>query len=280
MNTEKILPTKTEFPLWNAGYVKYIDHMGNDDTPLYAARMSTLNPTGVDVKKDDGLREYLWRHGHHSVFEQAILSVEVQVPLFIARQILRHRTLSPNEHSQRYAVPINEYYVQDFEDIKSQNDVDKQCSDGELPDELRELFLADARDQKILSSSRYQKFHQDGNGVAREMCRIFEPVSSYTRIYLTSDLRNWFNFLRLRLAKDAQKEIREVAEAIFAIIKELFPKCAQLFLEYTINGKSFGEEELRVIKNFMCGIGLTIDDLPDSWSKRNKREFMQKLGMV
>lgn len=279
MNTEKILPTKTEFPLWNKGYVKYIDHMGNDMTPLYAARMSTLNPTGVSKEKDDALRELLWRHGHHSVFEQAVLSVEVQVPIFIARQILRHRTLSPNEHSQRYAEPIGEYYVPDFEDIKSQDKVDKQGSDGDLPDELRNLFLVDAKDQKILSQMRYDKYHKGGDGVAREMCRIFEPVSSYTRIYLTSDLRNWFNFLRLRLHGTAQKEIREVAEAIFEIIQELFPECSRLFLEYTVHGESFGSEEIKFISDLIKNHGLTVDDLPGHWSKRNKREFIQKLGL-
>ena len=276
---KRVQPTKTEWSLYGGkGYLKYVDHMGNDLTPLVAARMSTLNPTGVDAKKDDALRKMLWRHGHHSVFEQAVVSIEVQVPIFVARQLLRHRTLSPNEHSQRYAEPIDLYYSPKWEDIKSQSEVDKQGSDGEVEDWAREQFILEADEQQDLMSAKYHKHNKVGK-ISREMTRIFQPVSSMTRLYITGKLRNWLDFLRLRKAPDAQKEIRDLADALFELISELYPKCASLFEEYTLRGASFGRSELDFIGQILDRIGVSLESLPEDWSARDKREFLQKLGL-
>lgn len=240
-----------EVKLWNAGYCKYIDHMGDDLRPLVSARMSTLNPTGVDKTKDDGLRDYLWRHRHTSVFEQCELVVEVQVPIFIARQIVRHRTFQLNEFSMRYSEPLHEYYVPAPDYISIDDKHNKQGSGENADEQTVSDFINDSLSDVILNKARYDKYRD--LGVAKERVRDFQPVSAYTRMMLKCNLRNWFHFLELRLKPGAQREIRDVANAIYAIIKDLFPLCAETFEENTLDAVTFSKTEMEVLKAMITG---------------------------
>lgn len=236
-------------PLWNAGYVKYFNHYGDDNTPLITARMSTLNPTGVDKAKDDSLRSFLWRHGHVSPFEQAGLTVEIQVPIFIARQFMRHKSIHVNEFSQRYSEPMHEYYVPEAGYIKLDDKHNKQSSDGKAPEKVVNEFIDDAKSAEVLSRSIYEKYRR--HGIAKERVRDFQPVTAYTRIMATANLRDWFFFLQKRLDVGAQMEIRDLSKAIHSILKDLFPLCNEIFEEHTLGSKTFGKTELLVLRDFI-----------------------------
>lgn len=238
-----------ELFLWNAGYVRYHNHYGDDNTPLISARMSTLNPTGLDKNKDDALRSFLWRHGHVSPFEQAGLTVEVQVPIFIARQFLRHKSLHVNEFSMRYSEPLHLYYVPEPEYIALDNKHNKQSSGEQASEEFIQEFINDAESDIVLNRARYEKHRS--RGIAKERVRDFQPVSAYTRIMATANLRDWFFFLQKRLAPGAQREIRDLSEAIYSILKDLFPLCCDVFEEHTLNSETFSKTEMNVLKDWL-----------------------------
>lgn len=270
-----------EVQLWNAGYVRYFQHYGNDDTPLVTARMSTLNPTGIDKKKDDALRSFLWRHGHVSPFEQAGLTVEIQVPIFIARQFMRHKSLHVNEFSMRYSEPLHLYYVPEPDYIAVDNKFNKQSS-GEMAEQrFIDEFINDAQSDAILNTARYEKHR--GRGIAKERVRDFQPVSAYTRIMATANLRDWFFFLQKRLAPGAQREIRDLSQAIYSILKDLFPLCCDVFEEHTLGAETFSKKEMNILKEWMLGGSNdenSLDDLCHEYELRDSliREFKAKLG--
>jgi len=238
-----------EIQLWNAGYVRYFNHYGDDNTPLITARMSTLNPTGLDKKKDDALRSFLWRHGHVSPFEQAGLTVEVQVPIFIARQFMRHKSLHVNEFSMRYSEPLHLYYVPEPDYIAADNKHNKQSSGEQASEDFVKEFITDAESDAILNRARYEKHRS--RGIAKERVRDFQPVSAYTRIMATANIRDWFFFLQKRLAPGAQREIRDLSEAIYSVLKDLFPLCCDVFEEHTLHSATFGRTELLVLKEWL-----------------------------
>jgi len=240
---------KKELFLWNAGYVRYFNHYGDDNTPLITARMSTLNPTGLDKKKDDALRSFLWRHGHVSPFEQAGLTVEIQVPIFIARQFMRHKSLHVNEFSMRYSEPLHLYYVPEPDYVAVDNKFNKQSSGEQAEQEFVDEFVNDALSDAVLNRARYEKHRE--RGIAKERVRDFQPVSAYTRIMATANLRDWFFFLQKRLAPGAQREIRDLSEAIYSILKDLFPLCCDVFEEHTLGAETFSKKEMDILKEWM-----------------------------
>lgn len=223
---------KQHHRLLDLGYLKYIDHMGDDMMPLEAARMSTGNPTGLDIEKDDKLRSYLWRHGHATPFEMSVLQVEVQCPIFVAREWMRHRTFSYNEFSGRYAEMPDMYYLPGESRIVSQSQINKQGSGYVLAhaavEEARDIIL----DNNNESRKAYERLIE--LGVAREVARSVLPVSQYTRFRAQANLRNWLHFVNLRIADNAQYEIRVYAEAAAKIIKKIWPKTWEVFEIYTL----------------------------------------------
>lgn len=204
------------------GYVRYIEHWGNDNTPLEAARMSTGNATGVDEGKDDRLRRRLWKDKHVTPFEMLGLHIEAQAPIFGARQIFRHRSFSMNEHSGRYADMPALYYLPAADAITGQDPHNKQMAGAPLSPEAQrraQVVIAEATRRAREAYEELQAL-----GVAREMARIVLPLNQYTRWRMQGNLRQWAHFLSLRLAPDVQPETRAYAEAIAAIVAEHFPK--------------------------------------------------------
>lgn len=223
-----------EIKLLDNGYVNYVAHMGDDMMPLQAARMSTGNPTGLDTDKDDKLRNYLWRNAHATPFEMSVLQVEVQCPIFVAREWMRHRTFSYNEFSGRYAEMPDLYYLPDESRIVSQGQVNKQGSGDKLAqdaiDEARDIIL------DITREARYAYERLLDLGVAREVARSVLPVSQYTKFRAQANLRNWLHFLNLRMADNAQYEIRVYANAVAEMIEHLWPNTWQVFKTHTLKG--------------------------------------------
>jgi thymidylate synthase (FAD) len=265
------------------GYVKLVDSMGDDLFPLESARMSTGNPTGVDEKKDDGLRDYLWRHQHTSPFEFNVLALEVQAPIFIVREWMRHRTFSYNEYSQRYAEALDVYYVPEFDRLEGQSKTNAQGSNGLLPATDRVEILAMMKQEQGYQRDTYE--HYIGAGLARELARINMPVSNYSKFRVVGNMKNWMHFVKLRIDKGAQYEIRVFAEAILEIMRSLWPKMTDVFEEHTLEAKSFSRTELEILKAMLSHYDIGKDDFNGSVDMRalppsRQRELFEKLGMV
>jgi thymidylate synthase (FAD) len=215
------------------GYVEVKDVWGSDERIIEAARMSSgkgfLGWGTPEKPGDEKLLKYLWTNKHTTPFEQAGLSFEVQAPIMVFREWHRHRTQSYNEMSARYTQMPNVHYLPQSDRIKAQSKTNKQATgDQELPPEVVEEFL---RRMKQEQETIYQNYQWAiDNGIAREIARINTPVSRYSRMVASANLLNWLKFLKLRMAPDAQWEIRQYANAIGQVVASRFPKTWELFI--------------------------------------------------
>ncbi len=246
---EKILDK--EFRVLDKGFVRLVDYMGTDERIVQAARVSYGNGTKT-AREDAALIDYLLRNKHTSPFEQVILTFHIKLPIFVARQWIRHRTARLNEISGRYSILTNEFYVPEPCDIALQSTDNKQGRRHEaVPDELGKSVIHALIRQQEAAYSVYKDL-LDKN-IARELARINLPLAAYTEWYWQIDLHNLFHFLRLRLDAHAQKEIRVYAETIFDICKKVAPLACESFGKYEKDGVSFSKEELDAIRNLIAG---------------------------
>lgn len=228
------------------GYVKYINHMGCDEDIIETARMST-NKGFLNWDSDMELLEYLYEMRHTSPFESGELVVEVQAPIMVFREWHRHRTQSYNEMSARYTKMPDIHYVPTFDRIKKQSKTNKQSSSSsDLDTEIKDNFINEIRLEQKTVYAEYEKFLYQG--VAREVARINTPVSRYSRMRAKANLKNWLGFLDLRMRDNAQWEIRQYANAVAGIIKELWPRTYKLYEEYTLYAVSFSKSEKEILK--------------------------------
>lgn len=208
----------------------YIQHMGNELTPVNAARISFNSESEEFEERDRKLTRYLAKHKHLSPFEHCSLTVLIECPLFIRSQIHRHRTFSYNEVSRRYSAEELEFYVPT--NFRKQHSTSKQCSDGNVgvTDNIRANVITQAAHAQSL------KNYNDllDLGVSREMARGVLPQNLMTKFWMTGNLRNWVHFLGLRLDEHAQQEVRELAEEIKDIINDKFPEVGEILLEETL----------------------------------------------
>jgi thymidylate synthase (FAD) len=237
-----------EIKVLDKGYVKLIGHFVDDNTPLLAARMSTGNPTGIDEKKDDKLREYLWKNNHVSPFEMANMTFEINVPLFVLNQLIRHK-MNKNIFSQRYAEVMPEYYVPEENRIKGQSKTNKQASEGELSEEIKNNFLNTIKSTQETIHNEYDKYIKDG--ISRELARINQPQSTYTKAMISMNLRDILFMLKQRLDSHAQYETRTVAEAIAEFVKQYYPKTYKVAEEYTFNSVQLSNKEKQTLIDFL-----------------------------
>lgn len=204
-------------PLWDHGYVRYIRHLGTDQSIVEGARISYGKPSKGE-EADKKLIRYLYKNRHTSPFEHVNITFNIKIPIFIMRQFVRHRTFKLNELSARYTELPREFYIPDT--YRSQSKINKQSSDAS--DELDHLHI-----QKMVTQQCQQAYavYQGMlvNGVAREMARMVLPVNLYTEIYVNCDLHNLMHFLRLRCDGHAQSEMQELAQAMKTITEELYP---------------------------------------------------------
>jgi thymidylate synthase (FAD) len=266
-----------ELPVLDHGFVRLVDYLGGDARIVQSARVSYGAGTKT-VREDRGLIQYLMRHLHTSPFEQVQLSFHIKLPVFVARQWIRHRTARVNELSGRYSVMKDEFYLPEDARIQEQSADNKQGSGGPLPAEVRERTRAQiAADQQGLYG------HYEGmlaDGMARELARLNLPLSLYTEWYWQIDLHNLFHFLKLRLDAHAQYEIRAYAEALAQCAQAVAPLAYEAFEEYTLHGARFGQSELKLLRKLLAQAGVdagsdvaALTKLPAS----RLREFRQKL---
>lgn len=221
---------KMEIPVLDSGYVRLVDTWGTEESIIEAARMSTGK--GFEGwEKDEKLLTYLYNHKHYTPFEMCGIVIEVKAPLFVFREWHRHRTQSYNEMSARYIPLPDENYLPSAADIAKRSGANankqaagsKECSEAEAQrwlDRVAHLY------------TEIQCIYERGleSGVPKELARIVVPVARYSRMRASANLRNWLQFLELRMAQGAQKEIREYAFAVANIVRDVFPRTMGLFL--------------------------------------------------
>jgi len=269
-----------EFPCLDHGFVRLIDYMGSDEAIVQAARVSYGKGT-KKLQQDRDLIRYLMRHQHTSPFEMVEFKFHCKLPIFVARQWIRHRMASVNEYSLRYSQAQNEFYLPSPEVIRKQSTTNRQGrSDQTLPFELQQQVLEVMKKHIQQLWQDYEQFQQ--MDLARELARIQLPVSLYTEWYWKIDLHNLLHFLKLRLDPTAQYEIQVYARAIAEIVKIAVPLTWEAFEDYVLEARTFSRLELLVLKQALGQIPAPIDWQSlmqnQGLSKREIQEFLEKIG--
>jgi thymidylate synthase (FAD) len=265
-----------EFKCLNAGFVRLIDYMGGDESIVQAARVSYGKGT-KSVNEDRGLIRYLMRHSHTTPFEMVELKFHCKLPIFVARQWIRHRTANVNEYSGRYSVMKDEFYIPELSNIHYQSLRNKQGrSSEEVPLEMRQRVIDVLKSDQAQMYKNYEAML--GDDIARELSRINLPLSLYTEWYWKIDLHNLFHFLRLRIDPHAQYEIRVYGEAMAEITKKVAPMAWEAFEDYSLESEKFSRLELDVLAALMKPEEATKELLEANGLKgREAEEFLEKL---
>ncbi len=246
-----------EIPVLDKGFVRLVDYMGGDERIVSSARVSYGEGTKT-VRQDRGLIHYLMRNWHTSPFEQVQLTFHTKMPVFVARQWVRHRTARLNEISGRYSVMKDEFYVPAPEHILPQSANNKQGRAGERYDAEVEAGLVERfRSEQALAYRAYGEM-LDAD-VAREIARINLPLSLYTEWYWQIDLHNLFHFLRLRMDPHAQYEIRVYAEAMAQCAKAVAPLAYEAFEEHILGSIAFSRAESEALSLLLLGKGHALE---------------------
>jgi thymidylate synthase (FAD) len=240
-----------EFPVLDKGFVRLVDYLGGDERVIQSARVSYGEGT-KSYREDAALIDYLLRNSHTSPFEQVVLTFHVKLPIFVARQWVRHRTARLNEISGRYSILKDDFYMPKAEDVALQSTDNRQGRSAEaLGPALAKKIRSALADGQKSAYAAYSSFVDEG--IARELARINLPLSLYTEWYWQIDLHNLFHFLKLRLDAHAQKEIRLYAEVLLEIAKKVAPRCCDSFERHTLRGVRFSGEELAELKRRLDG---------------------------
>ncbi len=259
-----------EFPVLNKGFVRLVDYMGSDDRIVQSARVSYGEGT-KSYRQDKGLIDYLLRNDHTSPFEQVVFTFHCKMPIFIARQWVRHRTARLNEISGRYSVMKNEFYVPAAGDISFQSEDNKQGrSEEEVPAALRQEVLDIITKNCEDAYGSYEGLIE--KGIARELARINLPLNLYTEWYWQIDLHNLFHFLRLRMDGHAQKEIRDYGNIMYGLASKVCPLAFESFDQHKRGGVTFSSSELDALRKRLNGedTGLSGRDLMRFEAKINE----------
>jgi thymidylate synthase (FAD) len=266
----------------NLGFVGLLDHMGDDAAIVQAARTSYSKATTV-TRNDVGLINYLMRNEHTSPFEMAEVKLHIRAPIFVMRQLVRHRTANLNEESGRYSVMEEEYYIPAHDEVTGQSTTNKQMAGGGI-----EVSAKISTPNIVLSQSQaaFETYHYLLSiGVAREMARIVLPLNTYSTVVWKCDLHNLLRMLRLRLDEHAQQQIQDYAQAIYEFVQPLFPATFAAWDNYVRNAVKFSVSEqkmLRVILKTLTAQELrmmTLNNIlgPQEMSTREYEEFYNKL---
>ncbi|MBC7143109.1 MAG: FAD-dependent thymidylate synthase [Rhodobacteraceae bacterium] len=254
------------------GLLRVIDYMGDDAAITQAARVSYGRGT-KHVTNDEGLIRYLMRHWHSTPFEMCEVKFHVKLPVFVARQWIRHRTANVNEYSARYSILDREFYIPAPEHLAAQSTVNNQGRGELLQGEEAQRVLDILRDDAMRSYDHYEDMlSQEGQkGLARELARMNLPANIYTQWYWKVDLHNLFHFLRLRADAHAQYEIRAYAETMCGIVKDWVPLAYAAFEDYRLGGATLSGKAIEVLKRRLAGEAVTQET--SGMSKGEWREF-------
>ena len=272
---EKIL--YEAIPLLDHGFIRVVDYMGDDTSIVQAARVSYGKGT-KKVSPDAGLIKYLMRHWHSTPFEMCEIKYHVKLPIFIARQWIRHRTANVNEYSARYSILDKEFYLPAQEHLAAQSKSNRQgrgdVLEGEQAKRVLDLLKNDAErtseNYETMLNEKYDGSIIDENGVglARELARMNLTLNTYTQWYWKTDLLNLMNFLRLRADHHAQYEIRTYADAMLDTLKRWVPITYDAFMDYRVGGTEVSDKGKKVIQKLIKGDKVSIEE-----SGLSKREW-------
>ncbi len=234
-----------EIKVLDHGFIRLVDYMGGDSRIVQSARVSYGKGT-KSVREDEALIDYLMSHQHTSPFEQVVLTFHCKMPIFVARQWVRHRAARINEISGRYSVMDDEFYTPDESNIQYQSKDNRQGRDPEeVPAELREKVLKMLTIGQQMAYADYQALIEAG--IARELARINLPLSLYTQWYWQIDLHNLLHFLQLRMDEHAQWEIRQYADAIAGVTRAVAPLAYKAFETHILNAVQFSGKEIQAL---------------------------------
>ncbi|MCC7426142.1 MAG: FAD-dependent thymidylate synthase [Alphaproteobacteria bacterium] len=272
-------------PVLDHGFIRVIDYMGDDAAVVQAARVSYGRGTRK-VSEDAGLIRYLMRHRHTTPFEMAEIKYHVKLPIFVARQWIRHRTANVNEYSARYSVLDREFYIPAPEHLAAQSAINRQGRGAVLEGDEAARVLALLRDDaartydhyiEMLNEDEAGRVQDEGRqGLARELARMNLTLNTYTQWYWKTDLHNLLHFLSLRADAHAQYEIRAYAEAMLETVKRWVPVTHQAFMDYRMGGVHLSAPGLAILRRMLAGEAVTQES--SGLSKREWRELMDALG--
>ncbi len=272
-------------PVLDHGFVRVIDYMGTDSAIVQAARVSYGAGT-KKVNEDAGLINYLLRHRHTTPFEMCEIKFHIKLPIFIARQWIRHRTANVNEYSGRYSIMDKEFYLPQAEHLAAQSKLNHQgrgeVLEGAEAQRVLEILKADSvnayghYEEMMNCNEEGVVFDEKKSGLARELARMNLPVNFYTQWYWKIDLHNLMHFLSLRADSHAQYEIREYANVMLEALKAWVPVTYQAFMDYRVGGANFSAKGLEVVKQMLAGKEVTQEN--SGMSKREYAELMSVLG--
>jgi len=268
------------------GFVRVIDYMGDDSAVVQAARVSYGRGTKKSLQ-DKGLINYLMRHRHTTPFEMCDIKFHIKLPIFIARQWIRHRTASVNEYSARYSILSNEFYLPDRENLTPQSSTNKQGRSSEaLPENIALRVLATIKEDSLRCYKNYVAMmnqdeqgniiDEDNVGITRELARINLTLNHYTEWYWKINLHNLLHFLALRADSHAQYEIRVYAEVMLDIVKAWVPFVYEAFIEHRKNGANISKTGLEIVRKMVKGE--KVDQETSGVSKREWDELMTILS--
>ena len=283
LELEKIL--YKPLPVLDHGFIRVVDYMGDDSAIVQAARVSYGKGT-KRTRDDSGLINYLMRNSHTSPFEICEIKLHVKLPIFIARQWIRHRTANVNEYSARYSVLDNEFYIPDIEQLRAQSSNNHQGRGDLLEVDEANKILSILQEDSLNSYTHYEEMlnenfsgetiNNERTGLARELARMNLSLGFYTQWYWKIDLHNLMHFLRLRADAHAQWEIREYADVIIEqILKPWLPITYNAFLNYRLGGMQLSEQQLKIVQRLVTGEN--VQHNPEDISTTEWRELMQNL---
>ena len=268
-------------PVLDHGFIRVVDYMGDDSSIVQAARVSYGKGT-KKVSTDAGLIKYLMRHWHSTPFEMCEIKYHVKLPIFIARQWIRHRTANVNEYSARYSILDKEFYLPAPENLATQSQNNRQgrgdVLEGEQAIQVLEILKKDAEqtynNYELMLNERYDESIIDKNqtGLARELARMNLTLNTYTQWYWKTDLLNLMNFLRLRADDHAQYEIRAYADTMLDTLKKWVPITYEAFMDYRVGGTEVSAKGKAVLQKLIKGESVSMEK--SGLSKREWNELM------
>ena len=274
------------FEVLDHGFVRVIDYMGDDSAIVQSARVSYGKGT-KKISNDKGLIKYLMRHRHSTPFEMCEIKFHIKLPIFIARQWIRHRTANVNEYSARYSILDKEFYIPSMENVAAQSTINNQGR-GEVlsSDEAAEVISILKKDAEQTYANYETLLNENPNGesidsskpgVARELARMNLTLNTYTQWYWKIDLNNLLHFLALRADAHAQYEIRVYADIMMDIVKKWVPIAADAFEDYRIGGTEVSAKEINLLKKLLKGEKVSFED--EGISKREWSELQKKFDL-
>ena len=264
-------------PVLDHGFVRVVDYMGDDAAICQAARVSYGKGT-KSVQNDAGLIRYLMRHWHSTPFEMCEIKLHVKLPVFVARQWIRHRTANVNEYSARYSILDREFYIPAPEHVAAQSVVNNQgrgeALQGEEAARVLEILKADSA--RAYDSYEAMISQENQQGLARELARMNLPANIYTQWYWKVDLHNLFHFLRLRADAHAQYEIRVYAETMCRLVADWVPFAYKAFEDYRLGAVNLSAQMVDSLRRMLAGEAVTQET--SGLSAREWREFQDVIG--